>query len=188
MNYNLFKAINQHAGTIPFLDWLMVFITQYAIYMYIVLFLVMWITGSKSQKSSVIIAGVTGLLAIGVNYLIGYFYFEPRPFITHPDVHLLLYHDADATFPSDHTTGAFALALALLLQNRKRIGIAMITLACLTAVSRIYVGHHYPSDVAGSLIVALIVSLFVYTIRGYLETFTIPFIQKLYKVSIWKNN
>ncbi|RNB82108.1 hypothetical protein EDM59_21090 [Brevibacillus nitrificans] len=35
----------------------------------------------------------------------------------------------------------------------------MLSLALLTGFSRIYVGHHYPGAVLGSIIVALIISV-----------------------------
>ncbi|MFE4897941.1 phosphatase PAP2 family protein [Peribacillus butanolivorans] len=52
---------------------------------------------------------------------------------------------------------AFSLALAVLLRHRK-IGLGMLLLANLTGISRVYVGHHYPFDVLGSVIVGMLVS------------------------------
>jgi undecaprenyl-diphosphatase len=77
-------------------------------------------------------------------------------------VHLLIQHVKDSSFPSDHTTGTFSLALAVLWRKHRKIGYGMLLFAILTGISRIYVGHHYPFDVLTSVVVALITSRFVY--------------------------
>jgi membrane-associated phospholipid phosphatase len=65
---------------------------------------------------------------------------------------LLIARSADPSFPSDHATGAFALAFGVWLYDRA-IGSALLVVAALLSFSRIYVGTHYPGDViAGALI------------------------------------
>ena len=58
------------------------------------------------------------------------------------------------SFPSGHTTSAFALFLALaFLTRRKELHFLYLLLAVLVGYSRIYLSQHFPSDVwAGSLI------------------------------------
>ena len=167
MNYELFKAIHQYAGHHPFLDSFMVFITERALIIFAIALLLMWFFGNEKYKKTVFFASVTGFLGLFLNYVIGHIYYEPRPFVTH-SVHVLIKHAADASFPSDHTTGAFSLALAVLLRHRK-IGLGMLLLAILTGFSRIYVGHHYPFDVLGSIVVGFAVSVFIYKLSPVLE-------------------
>ncbi|MBB6447166.1 undecaprenyl-diphosphatase [Bacillus benzoevorans] len=169
MNYTLFKSINQLAGHHPYLDGLMVGVTNYSLLICALVLLLMWFFGKEQYKKTVVYAGITCALGLSINFIIGHIFFEPRPFVTHT-VHLLITHAPDASFPSDHTTGAFALALAVLFVHRK-IGIGMLLFACLTGFSRIYVGHHYPFDIAGSIIVSLAVSLIVYKLHPFLEPF-----------------
>ncbi|HHW36232.1 MAG TPA: undecaprenyl-diphosphatase [Bacillales bacterium] len=167
MNYNLFKSINQLAGHHPFLDGLMVGITNNALMIYAIVLLLIWFFGKNHYKQTVVFAAITGVLGLLINFVIGHIYFEPRPFVTHK-VNLLVTHAADASFPSDHTTGAFALALAVLFVHRK-IGLGMLLFAFLTGFSRIYVGHHYPFDIFGSIIVSLVISIIVYKLSPFLE-------------------
>lgn len=81
---------------------------------------------------------------------------------------LIFGNSKDASFPSDHTSGAFGLAVGMRLYKRKW-GKWMLVFAVLTGFSRIFVGHHYPGDVLGSMIVALVSSLVVARFRRYFE-------------------
>ncbi|MFJ5623147.1 undecaprenyl-diphosphatase [Peribacillus loiseleuriae] len=156
MNYELFKSIHNLSGHNHALDNLMVFITNNAIYMFALVLLILWIFGGKAMKRAVLYAGGTGLIALVVNILIAQIYYEPRPFVTH-HIQTLIQHANDSSFPSDHSTGAFTIAIAMWFRYKK-IGIPMFILALLTGFSRIWAGLHYPFDVVGSLIVAIVVS------------------------------
>ncbi len=86
----------------------------------------------------------------------------PRPFVAHPDlVHLFAPHAADASFPSDHATAAFAIAVAILLRNRLW-GSVTLAAAALLAVSRVVIGVHYPLDVLSGAALGSAVALALY--------------------------
>jgi len=78
---------------------------------------------------------------------------RPRPSLFTP-----LVSASGFSFPSGHVTASVATFgfLAVLLWREKRFGwaIASLVLVPLVALSRIYLGVHYPSDVLGSLIFA----------------------------------
>ena len=59
------------------------------------------------------------------------------------------------SFPSGHTSSAFAACTAILFLNRK-IGIPAMVFAALMGFSRIYVEVHYCTDVLGGAIVGII--------------------------------
>lgn len=162
MNYTLFKAINQYAGHHPFLDGLMVFVTKEALAIFALVLLLMWFFGKEKYKYTVVFAAITGVLGLFINFILGHIYFEPRPFVTH-HVHLLIQHAKDSSFPSDHSTGTFSLAFAVLWRKNRKIGFGLLVIAILTGISRVYVGHHYPFDVLASILVALISSRLVYS-------------------------
>ena len=108
---------------------------------------------SPNGRHGAAAAGVSALLALGVAHLIASLWDRPRPYEAHPgDAHLLIAPSPDPSFPSDHATGAFAIAIAILLHHR-RAGWIALALAALIAVSRVMLGTHYPSDVlAGACI------------------------------------
>ena len=104
---------------------------------------------SVNGRHGVVAAGFSALLALGAAQIIAHIWERPRPYIAHPgDVHLFIAASHDPSFPSDHATAAFAIAVALLLRHRKA-GILAIVMAVTLCVARVAVGTHYPGDVLG---------------------------------------
>ena len=64
------------------------------------------------------------------------------------------------SFPSGHTSHAVAAAVALARMWPSGRA-AWWTLAALMGYSRIYVGHHFPSDVVGGALIGLLIALWV---------------------------
>jgi len=93
--------------------------------------------------------GVDGIITYGMKVGIG----RPRPFVSYPD----LYHyslETTQSFPSGHTSLAFATATALSLKYPKWYVIAPSYLwACSVGYSRMNLGVHYPSDVLTGAVV-----------------------------------
>ncbi|HEX6651271.1 MAG TPA: phosphatase PAP2 family protein [Thermoleophilaceae bacterium] len=108
---------------------------------------------SVNGRHGVVAAGFSALLALGAAQIIAHIWERPRPYIAHPgDAHLFIAASHDWSFPSDHATAAFAIAVALLLRHRKA-GILAIVMAVTLCVARVAVGTHYPGDVlAGALL------------------------------------
>jgi undecaprenyl-diphosphatase len=97
-------------------------------------------------------AGLSAGLALLVAHFVAGLVDRPRPFAAHPSAHLFVPHAADAGFPSDHATAAFAIAMALWLRHRVLGGVALV-LASVLALARVVIGVHYPADVvAGAAI------------------------------------
>jgi undecaprenyl-diphosphatase len=82
---------------------------------------------------------------------------EARPFVV---LHFtpLIAHARDAGFPSDHATGAGAIAAGLLFVSW-RLGLVTALLALLIAFSRVYVGVHFPQDVLAGLALGAVVAV-----------------------------
>ena len=69
-----------------------------------------------------------------------------RPYLSLEWLELLVHEEASFSFPSGHSASSFACAAALTCAFGKKGALAFIP-AALIALSRIYVGVHYPSDV-----------------------------------------
>lgn len=108
-------------------------------------------------------AGRAALLSMGLcfllcNILLKNLVARTRPYEVIPELTTLIPHPTDYSFPSGHTTASFACALVLFGMLPKKYGVPILCLAVLISLSRLYVGVHYPSDVLGGLLVAVVVS------------------------------
>jgi undecaprenyl-diphosphatase len=117
--------------------------------------------GSATRRA-VVAAGLSAGLALAVAQVVTRVVDRPRPFIGHPGaVHLFANHAGDPSFPSDHATAAFAIAVALLLRSRLWGGVALAA-ATVLAVTRVAMGIHYPTDVLAGALLGALVALLLY--------------------------
>lgn len=151
MDFDLYGAIN---GFAAHHDWaedpLRFFAIQGQVFFVLLLaglFLLRGKWRSAAGRHGVIAAGFSAALALGMAQIISRLVQRPRPYVTHPHTaHLFLPVSHDFSFPSDHATAAFAIAVALLLRHR-RAGILALAMAVVLSVARVAAGTHYPSDV-----------------------------------------
>ena len=154
MDSSLFRWINRLANRT---GWAHGFFTNYATYG-VVLFGALLIVSYLDSRHHDNLRGVAGsvwaagaaLVAVGIGQFIGNAVARPRPYTSMTGVHLLVGKTTDFSLPSDHATAVGAVAVGLLLANR-RWGIAASVLAVLMAFTRVYVGAHYPGDVLAGL-------------------------------------
>lgn len=82
---------------------------------------------------------------------------RPRPWLRVEGLSALVWEGDPCSFPSGHTTAAFAFAGAVLWSGggaRWQKAVSLL-LAVLMGASRLYVGVHYPTDVLAGLLVGL---------------------------------
>jgi undecaprenyl-diphosphatase len=110
-------------------------------------------------RRAVVAAGLSAGLALAVAQVVSRLVDRPRPFVAHPDgLHLFAAHAADASFPSDHATAAFAIAVALLVRSRAWGAVALVA-AVVLSLARVAMGIHYPSDVLAGAALGTLVAL-----------------------------
>jgi undecaprenyl-diphosphatase len=155
VNGKLFSTINGWAGS-RLLDDLMIFAAKDLIFLAFVVFVVAAARAYRRRGLPVLIgSGVTLVLAFGFGLGAAALHTEKRPFQSH-HVHLLIKHAPGQSFPSDHATAAFALALAALVFLSRPLGAVLLVVALLIGFARVYCGVHYPGDILGSLLVSLL--------------------------------
>jgi undecaprenyl-diphosphatase len=148
------------------------FFASTGLYLLIALLVVVWFwPGShntrKLRQWAVINATAAASIALGIKKIIIRIWDRPRPFLEHPAI-MLLTPSRDPSFPSDHATFAFGVAVALALALR-RVGIAALLLAVLISFARVYTGEHYVSDVLGGALIGSTVAWVIYWSRPYVE-------------------
>jgi undecaprenyl-diphosphatase len=112
----------------------------------------------RAALAAVLSAGVALVIAKVISELVD----RARPFVVDPHgVHLFSGHAADPGFPSDHATGAFAVAMAIYLRNRLWGTVALVAAAVLS-VGRVAIGVHFPSDVLAGAVLGCGVALVLF--------------------------
>ena len=84
-----------------------------------------------------------------------------RPFVFDRTVRVVGYRSTTPSFPSGHSASSFAAATVLAFALRRRGALFTWGLAVAVAVSRIYVGVHYPLDVLGGATVGIALGVLV---------------------------
>ncbi|MGR6130026.1 undecaprenyl-diphosphatase [Paenibacillus sp. SER-28] len=154
VDYALFHSINELANSLAFLNGTMLFLAQYAPYLFGVALLIYWFTFKMPHRMMALEAVITVCIGFVISWGLGHLFYRDRPFVGHSVIQLI-HHDPNASFPSNHALGSFALAAILWLHHQK-FRVLWVILAVLIAVSRVWTGVHYPSDIlAGALIGAV---------------------------------
>ena len=84
-----------------------------------------------------------------------------RPYEAYTYLESLIGKMVDTSFPSGHAANNFAVAIAILINNRK-IGIPVTIVAAIMAFSRMYNVVHYPTDVLAGIIIGTGVAIAVH--------------------------
>ncbi len=156
----LFNVINSFAGRFGGLDALGVFGAVFLLPLLGFLLLPAAFTIKRIKEAHWYEMPLHALLAAllaytarsGLGALVG----RARPFVTLADVPPLIPMDhLYDSFPSGHAALSFALAYIVWKHDRDW-GIAFFVLALIVAVSRVFVGVHYPVDVVSGAIIGLL--------------------------------
>jgi undecaprenyl-diphosphatase len=182
IDLSIFYFIN-HSIVNPLFDKFFVFITEAKNWFiaYVILWFICFFKGGRIGK----IAAVLTLILITVSdqlssFVIKNLFERIRPCNTLPDVRILAGCSNSYSFPSSHAVNNFAAAVFFYKIYPKLKWILFI-IAFLIALSRVYVGRHYPSDILGGAVIGSAI--------GYVFAFIALQIDKylLKKLSI-KNN
>lgn len=124
-----------------------------------------------SYKNALIVA-ISGLVALPVVQFLKHFFAHPRPIKYFQNMGFgQLFERLEGvdwltgsnSFPSGHTTAAFALVTALsLCMKNKSVAALWLIPAILTGFSRIYLRHHFLEDVFFGSVLGLFIAFLVY--------------------------
>lgn len=140
-----------------------------------ILLLVVLLMIPKTRK-----AGILGAAALILTFLVTNVLLKPmvarvRPYEVIEGLTRLIGKQSDRSFPSGHTANSMAVGVLLWMISQKsgesgdnslyfpkKAGWLLLTLSILISLSRLYVGVHYPTDVLGGAVIAVLDAWIVY--------------------------
>ena len=108
---------------------------------------------NQEKRESVLVAIVAGFLGLAISRILSWTIFRARP-LNEPQLSFQLPYgsvpvgfEGASSFPSDHAVLFFALAAGLFLASRRVGSVALIYVALVICLPRVYLGVHYPTDI-----------------------------------------
>ncbi len=156
MDTTLYETINGLAGHNKLLDVLFITSSRYGPFLLLGILALLWFwpveRPLRERRQRIVLVAILSIcIALLLNQIIIHVWNRPRPFVAHA-ANLLLPPSQEPSFPSDHATFAFAIAIALFFVS-KRAGFLCLLFAGLIAFSRVYTGEHYVSDVVAGAVI-----------------------------------
>lgn len=128
-----------------------------------------WFSRTQANPPRAVAASIWAaagtLIAVALNQIFVHAVARPRPYIKLHNVEVLVSRSTDYSFPSDHavTAGAAVAGLWVIAHYSGRVTRVLAAvgtiLALLLAFARVYVGAHYPGDVAAGLVIGAAISV-----------------------------
>ncbi|CND92863.1 undecaprenyl-diphosphate phosphatase [Yersinia nurmii] len=163
LNHFLFSLINATPNSPEWLVKFAIFIARDLISIIPLLMIGLWLWGPREQMSlqrqAISKTAIALIFAMLSSVCIGMLFPHNRPFVDGFGYNFLP-HAPDSSFPSDHGTAIFTFALAFLCWHRIWSGITLLIVGLAIAWSRIYLGVHWPLDMVGGFLVAIVGCLF----------------------------
>jgi undecaprenyl-diphosphatase len=194
LDHTLFLWING-GPAIP--DWLLVpayFLACQLIYLVPLGLAGAWCWGNDQHRRLALQIGLAIILVLSINHLIGMAWHRPRPFVIDLG-HAYFPHAPTPAFPSNHAGIIWAGGLVMA-SWAPRNGMTWLVLALGLGVAwaRVYLGVHFPLDMAGALLTALLAwrlstllwsrleePIFRMALRGYHLLFAWPIAWKWFR-------
>ncbi len=167
-NISLFHLVNASATPNGVIVFIAQALAEFTPWLVIAILILYWFLGTVDKRRSLMIAGVALGLGLAVNFSIAFTMYVPRPFELSMG-NILLAHNLETSFPSDHATFLWSLGFGLLATHPlRRLGVVIAGLGLATAWARVYLGAHFPLDMVASLGISLASAILARSLSGKL--------------------
>jgi undecaprenyl-diphosphatase len=194
MDWSMVHDLNEFMRTHDLVEDPITLFASLAVAIYALATIALWFVSRPNGVQRLRLACTSALASAAAgllfNQAIGHLWFRERPYVEHPGSLVLFTHPSkDPSFPSDHATASFAIAVAVLFFHR-RLGVAFLVAASAIAVSRVLIAMHYPSDVIAGAITGSVAAIAVCTLArplmvrltGLAARITDPLLRPLWRV------
>ena len=143
----------------PFFDFIS-FLGKGGIVLILLSLALMFFKKTRRFGTAMLISVTVG--AIFTNLVLKVAIARPRPYADEGDIFYQLWllvgqrMESDMSFPSGHTTAAFATMTPVFLVGNKRISWTAFIFAFLMGIARIYLVVHFPTDVVAGVLVGVL--------------------------------
>lgn len=126
-----------------------------------------WLLADAAGRDALVQGVLTAATALLLSWLVGQAWFHPRPFMTGIGEQYLA-HAPTASFPSNHLSFIWALCAGMGLHAaRRRAACVLALLGLPVAWARVYMGVHWPLDMAGAVLDAMLAALVCLSLRRH---------------------
>lgn len=164
LDYKLFGFLNGLAGHAYALDFLYAVLAEAVIYAMIGGALLLFIFKRKNRVQAIICieaAAAAFISRVVFVSIVRAIVFRARPFVSSIVIQLVYHNPLEDSFPSGHATVMFAIATSFLLGKPKWLGILFFIFATVSALARVVVGVHFPSDIFAGAIIGIVSSILI---------------------------
>ncbi|MCJ7478967.1 MAG: phosphatase PAP2 family protein [Candidatus Nanohaloarchaeota archaeon QJJ-7] len=165
LDTTIFTAVQSMTGN-AIIDQSMLYAAELLILAVPLSLIYLWFRGQEGKEDS-IYAFATSLTGLAVSYGMGLFYHHKSPFTMYDT--LVTGSAAENAFPSQHATLMLAVAAGFYLRGHKKLGSSLLGLGIITGFARIYVGEHFPLDIAGAGVAAVLALGIIYFVEDRTE-------------------
>jgi len=122
----------------------------------------------KTRKLAVCCAVSMVLTLLLVNVALKPMFARVRPYVLLENLSIIVKQPGDHSFPSGHSAHALACSWVIFRLCRKKYGVPLLILGILVALSRLYVGVHFPTDVlAGCAAGMAMAEITIFAVRKF---------------------
>ena len=112
----------------------------------------------KTRRTGCYCAAAMLLTFLVVNCAVKPLVARTRPYDVFSQLSILVAREKDFSFPSGHSANSFACAWALFRVAPRSWSVPALILAGLIALSRLYVGVHFPTDVLAGVAIGILLA------------------------------
>lgn len=184
LDQSIFLTFNAPAHPAPALVMFAEVAATWLVYSVMLLMVALWVWGAPDRRGPLLATAAGAAMALGLNQFLGLLWYEPRPFAIGLG-HTLIAHAADNSFPSDHASFIWSTGVGLIATGAaRRWAVAVCLGGVLVAWARIFLGVHFPIDMATSLMVALLAGGVARALLPAVERWALPLAVPIYVGSL----